>query len=603
LVSTAAGGIFRSADGGAVWERFDEGLPEATLLGVLAAPVQGAPVFALGAYNIWRSFDRGETWSQASRPTTPLLFEIHTGAVAPRDSSTIYVATGSGTVWRSTDAGDSWTASLNRVVGVEGLAVDPTNSDRALAATSTGALLFTRDGGLNWFLRSHRVGDGFLAVAMDPDDPSRVYVTTRNGVLRSRDHGKTWRSSRLLSTGAATSGRLAITDSRPRQLWTALNSASSGSLFVSYDQGATWKKQLSTSSIRGISASDDMRRVWVAIENAGVLRSLDGGRHWAAAVRGLRARRFPVIAADPSDGSHVLAVSSDVTSATWRSDHAGETWRRVAVDRAFPRELLLDANQPGRAYRIVNFTLERTTDGGVSWQRLSPGGTQFPDVLDVVLDPQTADRIYAVSVAANAVTWCYSVSNSLDGGDTWSVLSPRFCSNLGADNLHLEHLAVSNSTPRYVYASGRGLVRSLDGGASWESFPSLPPDGTTSYILGLRVDSTHPLRLWAVSWRRLTGQGVPLVSVDGGITWSEANTGLPEEVQFRDLRASEISGLVYLATNHGVFAAPFDLSMWHPVGDVPPALDVLTVEPDPERAGRVYAGTAFRGGLFVYEPD
>jgi hypothetical protein len=89
-------------------------------------------------------------------------------------------------------------------------------------------------------------------------------------------------------------------------------------------------------------------------------------------------------------------------------------------------------------------------------------------------------------------------------------------------------LAIDPVTPTTLYAgTEHGTFKSMDGGGSWRWVTSLP-DTNSDYVEMLHVDRlvidlTTPTTLYAATW----GSGV-LKSTDGGESWNAVNTGLPE---------------------------------------------------------------------------
>ena len=117
LVASESGGVFRSTNGGSNWSHLDS-LPQYRMMAVRFLP--GSPDVALATVEtdwhsahqggIWRSGDRGLSWTQAYSPAAPAgvteRFAAREIAVAA-DSGAIYVATNYG-VAISSDGGLTW---------------------------------------------------------------------------------------------------------------------------------------------------------------------------------------------------------------------------------------------------------------------------------------------------------------------------------------------------------------------------------------------------------------------------------------------------------------------------------------------------------------
>jgi len=142
-------------------------------------------------------------------------------------------------------------------------------------------------------------------------------------------------------------------------------------------------------------------------------------------------------------------------------------WRRLAgglPDDVEARALAVHPRDPQVVYAGTQYGPYRSTDGGEHWAALG-----FPDtgmtVWSLLFHPRDPRVLYAGTAPA-------AVYRSEDGGDTWRRLSA-----LGARGrvtmsfpTRVTRLAVDPSQPQELYAGLEvdGVVRSLDGGATWE---------------------------------------------------------------------------------------------------------------------------------------
>src|SRR5579884_668627 len=197
--------------------------------------VAGVPsqpnVFYIGAVDggVWKSTDYGRTWDPIfdSEPSQ----SIGAIAIPPSNPNVIYVASGEGLqrpdlsvgdgIYKSTDAGKSWThLGLRDGQQIPALAVDPNNPDRL-----------------------------FAAVLGHPYGPN-----AERGIFRSTDGGKSWQ--KVLYVDENTGGSdVELDPANPQIVYASLWEArqgpwedgnsyggTKGGLFKSADGGNTWKR-------------------------------------------------------------------------------------------------------------------------------------------------------------------------------------------------------------------------------------------------------------------------------------------------------------------------------------------------------------------------
>lgn len=151
------------------------------------------------AGGVWKTLDGGQTWEALW--DTQETVAIGAIAVSVSSADTIYAGTGEWTpgwsgnyggagFYVSTDAGATWSkrpAVESRYIGQ--LVVDPTNDQRIWICGDQG-LERSTDGGLTWTnLRRATVTD----VVLDPLNPNTVFIAVRyDGFYKSTDSGDTF---------------------------------------------------------------------------------------------------------------------------------------------------------------------------------------------------------------------------------------------------------------------------------------------------------------------------------------------------------------------------------------------------------------------------
>jgi len=179
-VAISAVGTFYSADGGVTWTPRNKGVragflpdqyPETgqCVHKLVMAPDAPGRLYQQNHCGVYRSVDGGAIWQEITEGL-PSEFGFPM-AVHPRDGKTVYVIPltadhsrcvpdGNVAVWRSNDAGRTWTAlraglpQQNAYVGVlrEAMAVDTLEPAGIYFGTSTGQLFGSANEGDSWAL-------------------------------------------------------------------------------------------------------------------------------------------------------------------------------------------------------------------------------------------------------------------------------------------------------------------------------------------------------------------------------------------------------------------------------------------------------------------
>lgn len=150
----------------------------------------------------------------------------------------------------------------------------------------------------------------------------------------------------------------------------------------------------------------------------------------------------------------------------------------------------------------------RSAEAGIDrWTPLGPdGGT----ITALAADPQIHGTLYAGTQGG-------AVWKSLDGGAHW------FSASAGISSFDVTALAIAPGGSGRVWAgTPGGIYQTDDGGATWRRVWSVPgrPDGALDHwILSLAAHPTDPEVAWAGTWG-----GQLLRTLDGGATWEGVRT-------------------------------------------------------------------------------
>jgi Photosynthesis system II assembly factor YCF48 len=195
LYAATQQGIFVSTDGAASWQPSTNGLTGFGILTIVADPAQTGIVYASvqSPPALFRSTDFGQTWTQLPIAPNPLTSPVN--AIAIGSNGAILLATNQG-ILISTDGGTTWTAGAGLPVqNNQTLAISPDDPSIVYLVNSSSKVQRSTDGGQTFntvFSSTHLTQ--LSRVAVDPRNPSTVYVTDYDLLFRSTDGGKPGRS-------------------------------------------------------------------------------------------------------------------------------------------------------------------------------------------------------------------------------------------------------------------------------------------------------------------------------------------------------------------------------------------------------------------------
>jgi photosystem II stability/assembly factor-like uncharacterized protein len=187
----------------------------------------------------------------------------------------------------------------------------------------------------------------------------------------------------------------------------------------------------------------------------------------------------------PAEGGNLGFIASTDGGATWEQLSPGV---HGPVDF---HQMTVSQTDPQRIYGAYH-DLQVSNDGGKNWKVVGP----LPErLIDLAASAQDKDMVYA---ATEAGLW-----RSQDGGGTWQPLmegAPVAMAEVMPDGM------------LYAFVLGRGLVRSAEDPIEFQTVSS---DWGEQYVLHLAADPTNLDRMFAA-----TQEANVLASSDRGATWT-----------------------------------------------------------------------------------
>ena len=412
---------------------------------------------------LFRSRDSGQSWEEV--PLGRFVSAIRAIAIAPSDSQTIALGISEGVIV-SRDGGQSWdriTRGYRSLYNAESLAFDPVHSETLYVGTWRLGWKTTNLGKKWNAIHEGMIFDSdMFSVLVNPDDPRVLYASACTGVYKSNNGGLKWTKLKNgLPTDARRTRTLHLDPSDPNTIYAGTTLG----LFVSRNGGASWQKLTSDVVVNSVAVHpEDSRIVLVGTDDAGVLKSSDGGSTFQAANRGFVHRQVAALSSDPTeDGLYYSSVSSDGEyGGFFYSRDRGLNWSAYNEGLEETAGTIGDILPSSRSRKVYLATPRGVFTGTPSqqpWQNIEATAQlivhdmAFANPRESALFLATSEGVYDLDVTANTST---------------RLIIPDYPGEVHA-------VFYDESTGQLFAGTNRGVYRSNDRGRTWQmKLPGLP---------------------------------------------------------------------------------------------------------------------------------
>lgn len=552
------------------------------------------------AGGLWKSTDGGITWATNTDQLAQVI-GCSDLAIDPTNTDIMYLATGDGDgadtytvgILKSIDGGLTWnTTGLSYYMGnsrqLSKILIDPSNTSNLIVA-GTGGIFRSTDAGVTF----NQVQAGtFKDLEFKPGDPTTVYACGAE-FYKSTDSGQTWTKITSGLPTAANVSRMAIAvtaaDANYIYLIAGLpapgygtqgfyKSSNSGTSFVNISTPALGNQQWYDLAI----AASPTNSQEIAIGGqTDFIRSTDGGINWNDIGGITHVDYHDIIYTNgntmyvTSDGgiyrttnngsnwtnlNHNLAISEMYgfgQSATnqnlmiqgWQDNgtnrYNGVNWSSILGGDGML--CFIDWNDDQKMWaEYYNGSLQKSTNGGASFSVADNGINETGAwVTPWLQDPIVPSTIYAGFV---------NLWKSLDGGNTWTVLS-SFSTSTNVTNFAV---SPANNLVMWVAKPGE-LYLSVDGGSFWTSITNIPA-GT---ITGIACSNTDENKAW-ITYSGFNNNIKVLQTDDQGASWINLSASVPNIPVNCITYTNNSNDAIYIGTDVGVFYKDASLNVWQP---------------------------------------
>jgi photosystem II stability/assembly factor-like uncharacterized protein len=623
---------------------------------------------------LWKTDDGGTVWNPVF-DSVPIP-SIGAVAVAPSNPDIVYVGTGDVSmvggsvnmgkgVYKSTDAGKTWRpVGLEETEHVGNLWIDPRNPDVVLVAAlgrtysknEERGVFKTTDGGKSWrkvlykdditgavdlVFAPGNVKVGYAALwehYTRPGSRAAIESSGSAGIYKTSDGGDTWTQ---LEGGLPTGrlGRIGVATAGDGQKVFAIvagggfgggGAGGAGGLYRSDDGGAHWTRSTQDARIQG---SGYFSRIFVDPKNSNIVyvaqtslyRSEDGGRTFSSYKGAPGGDDNHALWIDPTDSSRMIMASDQgatismdggKTWSSWYNQPTGQIYH-LSTDNRFPYWVYGTQQDSGAVG-----TLSRGDYGAITFMDWDPvGGYEFGYI---VPDPLNPNLVY-----------CGGPSRGVVRIDRTNRQVATISPSVSRDNEYRmatnPPLGFSPQDGHVLYMGAQFLLETRDGGRHWKAISSdltkRPDDAPSAAPAATSPAGAVPARPRAQEQQETiapmnrnaintfapspvaageiwagTNNGLIHLTRDGGATWNDVTpSGLGPVTQISMLEASHFdAATAYAAIDrhdendfrpHFYRTHDFGKTWQETSTAIPDGRFARVVREDPVRKGLLYAGT------------
>lgn len=418
-------------------------------------------------------------------------------AVNPDNPSEFYAAYASGGIWHTTNNGTSFTPIMDNsfTQNVGDIAVHwpsrtiwvGTGENNASRSSYAGiGLLKSTDNGKNWDYMglpdSHHIG----RILINPNNADEVIVgatghlyspNKERGIYKTSDGGKSWKQTLYIDD---VSGIIDVQHSpenfnvmfatswtKDRKAWNFDGSGNNSAIFKSTDAGTTWTKVSTAES--GFPTGNGVGRIGIAVYNDNVVYAIHDNQFRRPSTvtkkenDELTKEDFKTMSVDAflnlDDKRLNNYLKSNGFQEKYRTENVKHLVRNGNVKPVDLAKYLEDANSLLFDTEVIGAEVYKSTDGGKTWAKTH---TNYLDGIyysygyyfgHIYVSPANQDHIYIYGVP---------ILKSKDGGKTFE--------SIDAENVHVDHHAlwINPKDPNYIInGNDGGLNITYDDGKNW----------------------------------------------------------------------------------------------------------------------------------------
>ena len=618
FLSSEAGGLWKSTDGGQTWNPKSDGLIAEGADALACSPFNHSKMYMdvqnpgnYYSYGIYRSDDGGETWYESNFNPANVghgglgdNFTIFTIKCHPTIADKIFIGTNQG-LYISDDDLQTWTHVQQGVFDqhsyndIRSIAFHPTDSNTMYVMddyywSDKSKIFITHDLGQTW-TESNQIVDG----NGDPNNknayldtssqcPDCVYFASKKGVWKSTNQGEDF--TFLSEPDLDMVEGFAVNKDNPDNMiygyldvmkttdggtsWTQVTYWALGN---SNGTGSTYGEKLATATnyvhadLHPVKYFDGSFYIGT---DGFLCKSDDGGDNWEIISYGTGIRENYRLGVGQNDMDAVFVGSQD-NGGSFYSEHG---WVEITGGDGmegivFPlnEDMFIGSYQHGSRYRTFNEGVDKTSIN-------PPGSVGGAWVAPFQVDPKDHYTIYDYKTG---------VWKSTDYGDSWTQLNSDL---FGTDKTIKNAEIARNNTQIMLISYYQHLKKSTDGGNTFADI-NIPVDLN---VMDIAFDPQNDDVFFTVYGDRIHPDDKVFMTNDGGSTWTNITYNLNNIPVHSIVVENTPEHRIYVGTELGVFYKDFDATTWQVLGNNLPKVKVAEIEIQ-EASNYLYATSWGRG--------
>lgn len=565
----ATGGVFKSTDGGIIWNPIFDDMAVLPIGDIAIDPVNSNNIYvgtgeANGGHNnfagagLYKSTDAGITWRLAGLENTVSIGRIVIDPVNPLKIFVAAVGSYFGPnpdrgIFRSDNGGLNWNKVLfvSDSTGAIDIAIDPVNSNNLLAAMwqrtrypnggalygKTSGIYKSTDGGNNWISlgaanglpNSAATNVGRIGISISKSNPNIAYSLFTNGsaylgFYKTINGGLNWTNADPggnLQSGFSTFswyfGNVRIQPDNPDIVYVL-----DFSIMKSTNSGISW-------DLAGFDIHVDNHALAfkptepnsiIVGNDGGIYNSSNGGNSFTK-VSDLPITQFYEIGIDKTNPERLYGGTQDNgTNRTLTGNN--NDWETIYGGDGF--YVLVDPNNPDIIYaESQNGNLGKSTDGGTNFYFATSGISSSEKKnwsTPVIMDPVNSNILY---YGTNRV---YRTTN---GASSWTAVSPDLTNGNQTRLGTVTAISVSPVNSNFVLAGtdDANVWLTTNYGVNWSKIStSLPYRWVTRVVFSPNDENTAYVTYNGLKWK--DPQPHVFRTTDKGQSWNDISGNLPD---------------------------------------------------------------------------